>query len=270
MRTRGELKTEAKNILRGDSSSILASRNLWIIFAAMLTTMAVSIVGSALSEDSLIISIAVRVVAVPLLTIGTIKLVIDICNKKKADYTVIWKAFTEGRNYKAIGVYLIFLIAVSIGFFLLFVPGIFISLAFGATFIIFAENPDKGVIECFKESYELMNGHKFEFFVLSLSFIPWFMLSGFTLGIVGIYVAPYVAVTQYVYYKEIVNSKKEKSEPVAKTIKEEKAEPVADTIKEEKAEHVKEEKAEPVKEEIKEEPVKEETKEEKEEKTDEN
>jgi uncharacterized membrane protein len=36
-----------------------------------------------------------------------------------------------------------------------------------------------------------MNGHKWEYFVLYLSFLGWFILSGFTMGILDLWVLPY-------------------------------------------------------------------------------
>ena len=54
--------------------------------------------------------------------------------------------------------------------------------------------------EAINESKRMMDGHKWELFVLMLSFIPWFLLMFITLGLAGIYVAPYMSMTVINYY----------------------------------------------------------------------
>lgn len=48
-----------------------------------------------------------------------------------------------------------------------------------------------------------MNGHKWKYFVLQLSFIGWISLGEITLGIAFIWVLPYMTVTQVYYYDEL-------------------------------------------------------------------
>ena len=57
--------------------------------------------------------------------------------------------------------------------------------------------------EAIRESKEIMNGHKMDFFVLSLSFIPWILLVYVTLGIASIYVMPYMQLTYTNFYHNI-------------------------------------------------------------------
>lgn len=57
---------------------------------------------------------------------------------------------------------------------------------------ILAENPDIEWKEAFDLSKKMTDGHKMDLFILDLSFIGWYFLSGITCGLVGIfYVAPY-------------------------------------------------------------------------------
>lgn len=57
--------------------------------------------------------------------------------------------------------------------------------------------------DCIKTSVSMMNGHKFEYFVLCLSFVPWVLLSCVTCGLALIYVLPYMQVTQNHYYLQL-------------------------------------------------------------------
>ena len=48
-----------------------------------------------------------------------------------------------------------------------------------------------------------MKGHKFELFILQLSFLGWDLLSVLTLGILQLYVAPYKFATLAIYYEQL-------------------------------------------------------------------
>ncbi|WP_367565873.1 DUF975 family protein [Lacrimispora sp.] len=80
------------------------------------------------------------------------------------------------------------------------IPGIIASYRYSQAVFIMAENPDKGIMECIHESKEMMAGHKWELFVLGLSFILWDILGIFTCFLGFIYVIPYRSVTLANYY----------------------------------------------------------------------
>ncbi len=60
-----------------------------------------------------------------------------------------------------------------------------------------------GALEAISKSKEMMNGHKMEYFVLSLSFIGWAFVVGITFGIAGIWVMPYMSTTYANFYNKI-------------------------------------------------------------------
>lgn len=86
---------------------------------------------------------------------------------------------------------------------LLWVPGIIAMYRYSQAVYIFAENPDKGIMDCINESKAMMYGHKMDKFVLDLSFILWYLLAGVTCGLAGLYVTPYVAVTNAAFYNSL-------------------------------------------------------------------
>ena len=76
--------------------------------------------------------------------------------------------------------------------------------------------------ELLKKSEELMMGHKMDYFLLNLSFIGWILLAIPTLGLIMIWVGPYMSVSQ----AKFLNDVKEKvagTAPAAE-VKEEKTE----------------------------------------------
>lgn len=93
--------------------------------------------------------------------------------------------------------------------FALFIGGLlnfYLSLSFAAIPYIFNENSDKSIIEIMKISAQMMKGNKMDFFVLSLSFIGWYILSFFTCGILMLWVLPYTSFTFAKFFLNIKES----------------------------------------------------------------
>lgn len=86
---------------------------------------------------------------------------------------------------------------------LLFVPGIVKSCSYSQAMYILAEDPGMGATEAINRSKTMMEGHKMEYFLLSLSFIGWSILGVFTLGILYIWLIPYMSTTFANYYKSL-------------------------------------------------------------------
>lgn len=87
---------------------------------------------------------------------------------------------------------------------LLFViPAIVKSYSYSMTFYILADNPGMKPNEAITKSRELMDGHKFDLFVLHLSFFWWYVLCAITLGLASIYVVPYVQTSTAQFYDTI-------------------------------------------------------------------
>lgn len=88
---------------------------------------------------------------------------------------------------------------------LLFViPGIIMSYAYRMVPYILAENPGMSGMEAIRRSKEMMKGHKWNTFVLDLSFIGWLLLAVITADIAGIlWTNPYMEATDAELYKAI-------------------------------------------------------------------
>ena len=86
------------------------------------------------------------------------------------------------------------------------IPGIIKSYSYRLVPYILADNPDMNSDDAITLSREMMNGQKFEVFVLDLSFFLWWILSSITFNIVGIlYVFPYIYATDAKLYLAIKN-----------------------------------------------------------------
>ena len=66
---------------------------------------------------------------------------------------------------------------------------------------------EKGVIETVKDSFRLMKGHKWDLFILMLSFLGWAILGALTFGILYIWLVPYMNTTILLYYDKLKKAK---------------------------------------------------------------
>ena len=94
---------------------------------------------------------------------------------------------------------------------LFIIPGIIKTYEYRMIPYILSENPSLSRQRAFEISKDMMRGNKWNTFVLDLSFIGWYILSGFTIGLLGIfYVNPYVESTNaelYAYLRHDALSK---------------------------------------------------------------
>lgn len=84
---------------------------------------------------------------------------------------------------------------------LFIIPGIVFAYRYKMIPYILAEDPSLKWSDAKQKSIDMMNGNKWNAFVLDLSFIGWYLLCALTLGILAIfYVNPYVAQTEAELY----------------------------------------------------------------------
>lgn len=205
---REHLKLEAKSKIKGNVFTVL----LGLIITAILLGPINAVPGFGQ-----LVMIALMVVE-----IGAAKFMLTFIDIGKTNYEDIFFSFTRkdiNIYFKHLGMVLIRLLLIILWSLLLIVPGIIKALAYSQATYIMAENPDKEMMDCLKESEKLMNGRKMDLFVLSLSFLGWFILSGLTFGILLIYVMPYYATSQALFYRFLrplptSESEQKDSEPI--------------------------------------------------------
>ncbi len=85
---------------------------------------------------------------------------------------------------------------------LFYFPGIIAAYRYRMSLYLLLDHPEMGVMECLRTSKQMMKGHKWECFVLDLSFIGWRLLSELPLigYFVSLWVTPYVNTTYVLYY----------------------------------------------------------------------
>lgn len=107
----------------------------------------------------------------------------------------------DGRNY--IGIVLTMLlkgVQNFLWYLLLIIPGIVKFYAYRMVPYILADNPNIGYSKAIKLSNKMTYGHKFDMFVLDLSFIGWYLLGLLALCIGVLFVLPYQNATEAELY----------------------------------------------------------------------
>lgn len=96
---------------------------------------------------------------------------------------------------------IIILVVVSI--FTLLIGGIILTYAYAMVPYLLHDYPELSIREAMKISREMMRGHKWELFILDLSFIGWFILGILTLGIGILFAQPYQLTARAAFYDDL-------------------------------------------------------------------
>ena len=70
-------------------------------------------------------------------------------------------------------------------------------------YLILYDHEDMPLGDIFRLSMDMMDGHKIDYILLCLTFIGWFILGVFTLGIIWLWIIPYMNVSMVNFYDKI-------------------------------------------------------------------
>ena len=73
------------------------------------------------------------------------------------------------------------------------------------SYYIKLDNPELGANDCITASRKLMKGHKWQLFVLDLSFIGWYIVGMLCFGVGVLWVQAYHEVARAEFYNSLVN-----------------------------------------------------------------
>lgn len=129
---------------------------------------------------------------------------------EKIKFSSLLQAFSEISMYvRILGTYLVMMVYMFLWTLLLVIPGIIKAFSYSQTYFVLRDNPGIGINAAITKSRKLMNGHKWQFFVLQLSFIGWGILCILTLGIGFLWLAPYMSASYAAFYENLVRQQKE-------------------------------------------------------------
>lgn len=126
---------------------------------------------------------------------------------EKINVSSLFQAFSEISTYvKILGAYLVMMVYLILWSLLLLIPGIIKAFSYSQTYFILKDHPEIGINAAIKKSRKLMDGYKWKFFVLQLSFLGWGILCVLSLGIGFFWLAPYMSASYAAFYNDLVNN----------------------------------------------------------------
>lgn len=120
-----------------------------------------------------------------------------------AGFKQLFSGFGAGNYIKLVKVMFMRDLIVFAWSLLFIIPGIIKSYQYAMVPYILAESPDTDYKSALKWSRDMMRGHKFDFFVLELSFIGWLLLGLLACCIGIVFVLPYSNATYAEFYADI-------------------------------------------------------------------
>ena len=192
--------------LRADARTVLRGKWGWAVLLTLLSEVICGAIAWLLAGVSVLIT--------SIITVGvdfTLLELVDTGRKESNYFAAMFSAFTKGRLLPVFLTWLLSSIFTALWAILLIVPGLIKSLAYSQSQYIVKDMVDSGqnvtATEAITKSRELMNGHKWELFVLQLSFIGWALLGCIPVGIGLLWVIPYIRTTNAEYYRHLAGDK---------------------------------------------------------------
>ncbi|MCR5696873.1 MAG: DUF975 family protein [Marinilabiliaceae bacterium] len=198
MKTRSELKDLAIASLKGKWGDAAV-----VTLIYMLICFALGIVNAFIPLLGYLIMILV------LLVIGWGYQVIFLGLSRGGNASVgdLFEGFSNGQFGRIIGTMALMFLYVILWCLLLYIPGIIKALSYSMTPFILRDT-DLSYNEAIERSMKLMDGHKWQLFVLELSFLGWGILCMFTFGIGLLWLEPYMVTTYAEFYKNLLEEEK--------------------------------------------------------------
>ena len=214
MKTNQEYKNAALAALKGNWAPfvvavIIMMAFMYVIMGPYLFVYQVSLGMNqiAISPAFALAAVAVYILGMPLLTMP-LTLGFGYASNRllvEGDNRVVGNLFRDsfGRwGRKVWGMFLMNFF-ISLWSLLLIIPCFIKYYAYALTPYILIDNPELSANQAINLSQKMMKGHKFDMFILHLSFIGWIFLSIFTFGIGLLWLLPYMMTAQAAFYQDV-------------------------------------------------------------------
>jgi uncharacterized membrane protein len=202
----GSIKREARLLLRGNWGSAILVTILSYIIGEGVPIVIERITGGGKSSQGQLITTIVSFLLSPIM-IGCAWSFLELARSRSVSIEQILSPSASFSDYlKSLGLILLIRIYSFLWTLLFIVPGIIKSLSYSQSYYLYKDHPDYTPNQLITESRRIMNGYKWNYFLLILSFIGGFILCLLTLGIGLIWLIPYVNTSLAVFYTKIKNS----------------------------------------------------------------
>lgn len=205
MKSRFEIKANAEQLIK--------TNNLWITVGLIPTIASLLVVTNQIGENMTLNQLNIPLsIVIYFFEVGSMLYIYDIVNEHKdipQGFKNQLKEIINSITQKSFIVYLLVSLY-TILWALIPLAGIFIAIikgyAYGLAIYLAKDNDQLGYNDAITNSRRLMDGKKQDRFMLSLSFIPWILLSLITMGLANIYVIPYMLAADAIYANEVIKN----------------------------------------------------------------
>ena len=135
-----------------------------------------------------------------MVNVGNMIYSLHVVREEKADYGNLLDGFAI--FFRVIVLSILEVVIISALALLFIVPGVIFAYRYRQAMYLLIDHPDRSPIACLRASGALMKGHKWELFVLDLSFLGWILLQ-WLLSPFAIWVRPYQSLTYANYYRTL-------------------------------------------------------------------
>lgn len=182
-----------------DAETGKLNEEIVVAFMAIFTT--VLIVTSVI----LVFSIVYTIFVGNMMQVGKKKLFLENVYEPNTDFALVFSGFTGGKYMQRVKTMFFYRLRITLWTLLFIIPGIIAQYKYYLVPYIVADNPDIDTKRALELSKEMTEGHKFDIFVMELSFLGWSLLAGCTCGILGFWLNPYMESSFAVMYTEMKN-----------------------------------------------------------------
>lgn len=211
-----EIKYEARQSLKGEWGKVVGLTFLYFILSSAIS-FSVEVYTSGgfmnwLYQDytpplATVLDVLINIILIPL-TVAISWFYLDIVREKSPEIPQIFTIYTDAKlALKATGTTIMIGIFTFLWALLLLIPGIIKGIAYSQTFMILKDHPELSVFEAITESRRRMDGYKWKFFLLNLSFIGWGFLCLLSLGIGFLWLTPYIYTSNASFYHNLIAEK---------------------------------------------------------------
>ena len=206
MSTRAELKARAKESLKGNYGKLILALIVTVLIGMAIIYIGEILVGIGTATGSFLtgfcgaIIFIVGMIATFYLTIGYSKMLLKVARNQETSLNELFSKDNIPSTFRIVGISIVESIIIFFASYLI-IPAFILPLSYA--FVVYMAIDEGTGLNTIKNCRMMMKGHKWDLFVLELSFIGWIILSILTLGILTLWVGPYIAITEINFYDEL-------------------------------------------------------------------
>lgn len=201
--------------IKADAKELIKNNNVWITIGLIPTILSVLVLTNQFSNNTNLTLLTTPLsILLSFFEVGVMLYVYDVINGRKEiqpGFTNQLKDIINSITTKSFVVYLLvslytilWVLIPIVGFIIAIIKGY----AYNLSIYIAKDNEQLGYNEIITNSRVRMDGNKLDRFMLTLSFIPWLLLSLVTMGLANIYLTPYMLTADAIFANEVLEEKK--------------------------------------------------------------